>query len=54
VSINLVNNTGVQATAKKGSGGARWDGKQWVQDIILEAVSGGNESLMYAIASLKG
>jgi hypothetical protein len=54
VSINLVNNTGVQATAKKGSGGPRWDGKQWVQDIILEAVSGGNESLMYAIASLKG
>lgn len=54
VSINLVNNTGVQATAKKGSGGTRWDGKQWVQDIILEAVNGGNESLMYAIASLKG
>ncbi len=53
VTVNLVNNTGTQAIARKGSDGPRWDGKKWVQDIILEAVNGGNESLMYAIAKIR-
>jgi hypothetical protein len=53
VKINLVNSTGVQASARK-SDAPRWDGKQWVQDIVLEAVNGGNSSLMYAIRNLKG